>query len=106
MALVLIGMATVMFGFFTGGFSATRQARSDSEVQMLARSYFDTLRSTWSVSSNYAAVTMPSINVPAGFTLTPSVSPATSDGLRRTVNLRITTPQNKTFDFSTQIAAP
>jgi prepilin-type N-terminal cleavage/methylation domain-containing protein len=105
-ALVLIGVATVMFGFFTSGFSATRQARADTEVQVLARSYFDTLRSSWSVSGNYTSATLPTITVPSGFALSPAVSAATTDGLRRTVTLSITTPQEKQFTFTTQISAP
>jgi prepilin-type N-terminal cleavage/methylation domain-containing protein len=105
-ALTLIGIATVMFGFFTGSFSATRQARADTEVQVLARSYFDTLRSSWSVSSNYAAATLPTIKIPSGFSLTPAVSTVTADGLRRTVTLTIVTPQDVQVTFSTQISAP
>jgi prepilin-type N-terminal cleavage/methylation domain-containing protein len=112
-ALMLIGVATLMLSFFSGGFTLSRQAQEDTQAQVLARSYFDTLRSYWSVYQNYTSYTsgnpLPAnlISVPSGYTTTTTASAiAGRNNSSRTVTLTISTPKNKTLVFTTQITAP
>lgn len=113
-ALVIITVTTLLLGYFISGYTATNTARSDTQAQVFARSYFEAVRSEWATPPDYKNKPLPDpatlTGLPAGFRVVSyGVSGKESVGgeeILRDIRLELVGPKNKTFVFETRIVKP
>lgn len=109
-ALAILSITILMLSYFGSSFSLTRGAQIDTQAQAFARSYFDTLRASWSTRAAFTAGTPPSVALPSGFrnltVATEDVQTIGTQVVLRRVTLQFTGPQNRAYRFATEVVGP
>jgi prepilin-type N-terminal cleavage/methylation domain-containing protein len=113
-ALVIITVTTLLLGYFISGYTATNTARSDTQAQVFARSYFEAVRSEWATPSDYKNKPLPDpaslSGLPAGFRVIAygviGKETVGDEEILRDIRLELIGPKDKTFVFETRIVKP
>ncbi len=103
-SLVILAVTTMLLGHFMLSFTSSREAQTDTQVQALARSYMDALRTEWQIPALYNSNAAPSVSFPNGYRSNLQVSVV--DAGLKTVTLTITNPSGRTYAFVTRVVAP
>lgn len=109
-ALAILSITILILSYFGSSFTLTRNAQIDTQAQAFARSYFDTLRASWSTRAAFAAGTPPSVALPSGFSnltiATEDVQTIGTQVVLRRITLQFTGPQNRPYRFTTEVVRP
>jgi prepilin-type N-terminal cleavage/methylation domain-containing protein len=113
-ALVIITVTTLLLGYFISGFTATNTARSDTQAQVFARSYFEAVRSEWATPLDYKTKPLPDpatlTGLPAGFSIAgyrvSNNETVGGEDILRDIRLELIGPKNKAYVFETRIVKP
>lgn len=113
-ALVIITATVLLMAYFVSGYTATNTARSDTQAQVFARSYFEAVRSEWATPLDYKNKPLPDptslSGLPAGFRVIgygiSDRETVEGEEILRDIRLELIGPKNKSFVFETRIVKP